>query len=286
MKKKILLDVDGVLGDFHGAANKLIFDLFKLDIKPEKFITWDVTDVLESKEMKDDLNHEITKPGFCSSIEPYQEAMEAVRQLREIGTCEIVFVTSPNKNGIQWVHERDAWLIKHFEAKYEEIIHVYNKRLVSGNLLIDDKPKNIEEWTTANPQGKALLWDQPYNKYSSLERVDNWNDIVDLIEEKKPPHFTCHYCGLHDENVECGGIYYCPNPLCLGPGAAYFRSKMKSYEESENGKHSVNPSEIIMFGEWLLNGDIPDKMKIAISKSIKCLLHFEDEESVKDIIDC
>ena len=64
--------------------------------------------------------------------------------------------------------------------------------------------------------------------------------------------YTCHYCTLKDKNVECGGMFHCPNDLCTGPGAAYFRSTLQSFEE-EGEKHTVN--EI----EWLWRGR--DNMK-------------------------
>jgi hypothetical protein len=35
----------------------------------------------------------------------------------------------------------------------------------------------------------------------------------------------CWYCGLDDEKVEAGGIYYCPNIFCFGCGAT--NSKIK-----------------------------------------------------------
>ena len=56
--------------------------------------------------------------------------------------------------------------------------------------------------------------------------------------------YKCYYCTIgHHKDVECGGIYYCPNPLCTGPGGAWCRHKLASYKEEEGGRHSVNWSE-------------------------------------------
>ena len=59
---------------------------------------------------------------------------------------------------------------------------------------------------------------------------------------------TCHYCHLTHPKVEAGGVWYCPNPLCTGPGAAYFRAKLKSYHEEAHGRHSVDSDEMAAFG--------------------------------------
>lgn len=56
--------------------------------------------------------------------------------------------------------------------------------------------------------------------------------------------YTCGFCSIGSHpKVECGGIYYCPNPLCTGPGAAWARALCTSYKEEPNGRHSVDWAE-------------------------------------------
>jgi hypothetical protein len=43
--------------------------------------------------------------------------------------------------------------------------------------------------------------------------------------------------------VECKGVFHCPNDLCLGSGAAYFRSTLQSYKDLGR-EHTVDE------GEW------------------------------------
>lgn len=59
--------------------------------------------------------------------------------------------------------------------------------------------------------------------------------------------YTCWYCGLHHTKVEASGVWYCPNPLCTGPGGAWFRTTLKSFKD-EGQQHSVDPVE------WLEQG--------------------------------
>ena len=53
----------------------------------------------------------------------------------------------------------------------------------------------------------------------------------------------CYYCNLINEKIEASGMWYCPNPRCTGPGAAWFRRTLKSYEESQGGTHTVDEKE-------------------------------------------
>ena len=56
-------------------------------------------------------------------------------------------------------------------------------------------------------------------------------------------HYTCYYCGLASKQVEAGGVWYCPNFGCSGPGGCSHRRQLKSYVEVSGGKHSVDLQE-------------------------------------------
>jgi len=182
LHRRLLLDVDGVLGDFHEAARDLINDLFGIRLEMSAFTTWDVTDVLPTAEMKAACNNGIAEPGFASSLKPFPEAQKAVEKLRSIPDVEILFVTTPHHISKTWMQERNEWLSHHFNARQDEIIHCFRKYAVAGHGLVDDKPDNVEKWGLHHPNGHALLWDTPYNRREShLRRVVGWDEIVDLF---------------------------------------------------------------------------------------------------------
>jgi len=54
----------------------------------------------------------------------------------------------------------------------------------------------------------------------------------------------CCSCGLHHRLVEGGGLWYCPNPLCSGPGGDWARRQVPSYEPHPDGTYSVET------GDW------------------------------------
>lgn len=59
---------------------------------------------------------------------------------------------------------------------------------------------------------------------------------------------TCFSCGLVHERVEAQGIWNCPNALCVGSGAAWFRKTLKSYKYNYRGEDTINENE------WLDKG--------------------------------
>lgn len=55
---------------------------------------------------------------------------------------------------------------------------------------------------------------------------------------------TCGACGLTHRKVEAQGIWYCPNAVCKGAGATWFRCSLKSYKDNRDGTHSVDKKEL------------------------------------------
>jgi 5'(3')-deoxyribonucleotidase len=194
----VLLDVDGPLGDFHSEARNVANTLFGLDLKIEDFITWDVTDILPTKVMKDKMNAAIAEPGFASRIIPTQDSITAVDELRKI--CEVVFVTTPHPHSPTWMRERQDWLKCHYNASPVDIVHAFKKHHVVGDVLVDDRPKTVARWEERNPKSWSLLWDMPYNRTDrGFRRVDSWSKVTELVQSLRDGTvpFLCKPYGIH-----------------------------------------------------------------------------------------
>jgi len=171
-----LLDVDGVLADFHGGVLKLIKELFGYRLTIEDFKNWDYTSALESEQQKETLRKEITRPGFLASLEPYPGAEEAVAKLQRLG--EVICVTSPNHAVPTWIPERYWWLEYLFKIPPKEVILTGKKHLIDGDIMVDDHPDNVHSWKCRHPRKKGLLWDRPYSKKANLPRVRSWDELI------------------------------------------------------------------------------------------------------------
>lgn len=98
--------------------------------------------------------------------------------------------------------------------------------------------------------------------------------FIPAVESNIKDHLTCYYCHLRHDQVEAGGVWYCPNPLCTGPGGAYFRSKLKSYKEVEDNRHTVDPDEwlqtaLAVLQEPGLDTILRDKIILSAAKFLK-----------------
>ncbi len=54
----------------------------------------------------------------------------------------------------------------------------------------------------------------------------------------------CSSCKISHPEVECSGIFYCPNALCKGVGGAWFRYRLDSYKEYST-YHTVDEDEYL-----------------------------------------
>jgi 5'(3')-deoxyribonucleotidase len=164
---KLLVDVDGVLADFvSGLCARLKERGFTRT--PEDIRSWSLEDSLTAEEVRECM-HIMSVPGFCRSLEWYEGAKDFLRLLR--GAGDVFAVTAPFDASETWERERKAWLESHIPRKQVLPISGEFKRLVRGDVLIEDHPGTACEWLEDNPSGVAILIDRPWNGPKAKE----WN---------------------------------------------------------------------------------------------------------------
>jgi len=178
-KHRVLLDVDNVLGDFHQAAADAMTRILGRAVPQADLTEWDVTEYVRDPAEKRRVWRELLGRGFCSRIPVMAGAKEGVATLREM--AEVYFVTSPFTGSHTWAHERSEWLKAHFGAGPEHVASLRSKFLVSGDVLVDDRPDNVRGWAEHHPSGHALLWDRHYNRGEPLRRVTSWDEVAGLV---------------------------------------------------------------------------------------------------------
>jgi 5'(3')-deoxyribonucleotidase len=184
MSKKIrlLLDCDGVLSDFVGGAVRLYNTLTGRRIDPDSIKEWNFTGALEfeTKAQKERYDKALRAPGFAMSLDPLPGSKEAVKKLCERVSVHIV--TSPLSGSVTWAHEREVWLDLHYGIPHSRVHHSQTKYVLSGDLFVDDKPENVQEWAYYNPLGTAFLWDTSGNRQDKeLERLRSWDELLERI---------------------------------------------------------------------------------------------------------
>lgn len=179
MRPVVLLGCDGVLADFITPCLRVIADLTGVQHAHDDVDVWD----FDRKFLP--LAHEravywerITAKGFCASLQPYEGAQRGVERLS--GVADVYVVTSPML-APHWAHERQQWLREHFGIEHKRIVSTHAKRLVHGDVFVDDKPEHIDGWRDANG-GATVLWARAYNQGKCLGqfRANDWSLVERL----------------------------------------------------------------------------------------------------------
>ena len=187
---RILIDVDGVVADFVDALLLKIRATLGREFTREQVTCFDIREALGLDRCEWLVVRDcIEAQGYCSKFMPYAGAIESVGRLAE--RHEVFFATTPWRESVTWVHDRDRWLERWFGKKLgRRVVHTQYKRLLEADILVDDKTENCLEWLGERKEGAvALLFDRPWNASDvlpaeqSVIRVRTWDDVERWVEQ-------------------------------------------------------------------------------------------------------
>ncbi len=179
MEKIALVDMDGVLCRWD---DTMIPALKSMESPLEKGL-YDYSDVWPLQEkyphIENRANMIMSKQGFWTSLKPYESGLRLYKELTKNFTVYIL--TKALKNcSLAWKEKVD-WLHKYIGDNIH-IMVVTDKRLVMGDLLVDDLPKNAEQWLPNNRNGQVIMPLRSYNKHLAIssdwyaKKVSLWDD--------------------------------------------------------------------------------------------------------------
>lgn len=118
-------------------------------------------------------------PGLFRTLRPVPGALQALREMEASG-LNVLLVTTPTYGNPTCVQDKYEWVNEHLgRAWVARTIIAYDKTVVAGAVLIDDKP---EITGSVEPAWKHLLFSAPYNRYVTdairLERWEDWRDAI------------------------------------------------------------------------------------------------------------
>ena len=148
-KPTVYLDMDGVLADFFGGVEKMY------GVEHWKQLTSDKT-----KDLKKEVIDRITGTDFFATLPKFDSADQLISMVKEFTGGTYSINTSPLRGD----HENSAkykrvWINNNIERPAEIIVtgrkESYAKDKASGtpNILIDDRPVNIQRWQAAGGYG-------------------------------------------------------------------------------------------------------------------------------------
>ena len=148
-KPTVYLDMDGVLADFFGGVEKMY------GVQHWKQLTNDKT-----KDLKTEVINRITGTDFFATLPKFQSADALIDMVKKFTGGKFSINTSPLRGD----HENSAkykkiWISNNIEKPDEIVVtgrkESYAKDKASGtpNILIDDRPVNVERWQGAGGYG-------------------------------------------------------------------------------------------------------------------------------------
>ena len=148
-KPTVYLDMDGVLADFFGGVEKMY------GVDHWKQLTSDKT-----KDLKKEVIDRITGTDFFATLPKFQSADALIDMVQKFTGGKFSINTSPlrgdNENSGKY---KKVWISNNIEQPDEIIVtgrkETYAKDKASGtpNILIDDRPVNIQRWQSAGGYG-------------------------------------------------------------------------------------------------------------------------------------
>lgn len=177
----ILLDCDGVLGDFLGLVDEVAHKA-GMHFDPKKAIGEEIFSQFGSN--KELVIRQLNLYGAASRIRPMEGAVDAVKELKGLG-LDVVVLTSPWLPSPTWDYERRAWLELHFSIPAKDVIFARRKDLVPGAVLVEDSLRNATSWATTNGR-KSLLMYSPLTDGvevpAQVARVRDWEECLAEIK--------------------------------------------------------------------------------------------------------
>jgi 5'(3')-deoxyribonucleotidase len=129
----------------------------------------------------------LDEPQLYDLVQPIPGALEGVQQIRS-WNYRVVFATSAT-NGHSGAKLR--WLVKHgfldSIIRQRDYIETFDKSLLRGNLIIDDRPKTCRDFAAVNGgRRSALLYLRPPAIHLSFREgliaATDWPNVVERAE--------------------------------------------------------------------------------------------------------
>ena len=174
----ILVDMDDTIEDLLGAWTAYLAETTGVCVKPEDIREWDMSKAYPSL-TPEQIYSPLSNPEFWRSVRPIDSAAEYLQRLRSDGH-NVYIVT--------------ASYYKTVPLKIENVLHKYfpfisdravivasTKKMIKGDVLIDDNPGNLVGGDYAR-----ILFDAPHNRdfheeCYGMKRARSWEEVYAII---------------------------------------------------------------------------------------------------------
>jgi len=171
MKKKIIVDMDGVLTDVYNR----MFEMYEKETG-RRLTAEDIAGKLEEEAFPDQRRW-VSEPGFFRTLPVMEGSQEVLKKLNKKYDIIVVSLATEFPNSLT---DKLMWLHEHFSfISWKQIVFCGDKSLIKADIMIDDHPKNLD-----NFKGKTYIFTQPLNlliNNSRHTRVNSWAEIEKIL---------------------------------------------------------------------------------------------------------
>ena len=169
--QRLIVDMDGVLADVYSQ-----FMAFEERHTKKKRALSEISGKSELEAFTHAREY-VRTPGFFRGAPVVPGSQEVLQKLNSV--YEVFIVSAATEFPLS-LGEKLAWLEEHFSfIKWPQIVFCGSKRIVMGDIMIDDHFKNLDFF-----KGRTLLFTQPHNQNEDSkwhERVSTWEEIARLL---------------------------------------------------------------------------------------------------------
>ena len=171
----VLLDMDDVINNFLTYLCTMYNETHGTKYKASDITDWDLTKTIGA-----DVADIFTAEGFFEKVPSKRGSITAIKKLIKSQKYDIYIITACQTN--RELEEKCHWLENLVpEFKQERIIKCSEKYIIRGDVLVDDRIKNLED---CSPYMRCVLFDAPHNKdCDKFIRIKSLSELLPLLEE-------------------------------------------------------------------------------------------------------
>lgn len=177
-KKIILIDQDGVLANYQASLHAILRrEHPEGPWLPIAALRHHDTEKNYPDEWKDIIEEIVLRKGFYRNLAVIEGGKDALEHLLSLGH-DVRICTAPKRDFRNCTLEKLEWIDEHFGRKWaERTIITRDKTLVSGDVLVDDKPSVTG---VRQPSWEHIFYDQPYNRAEARRRL-TWANYKEVL---------------------------------------------------------------------------------------------------------
>jgi len=184
MKKRLILDLDDVLGDLVGEWLSIYNELWEDNLQTEDITDWDISQFTKPECGKAiySLLNPVGNTSLWDKMQPMDDAVEIVNYLNDLTNVFVVSSVTGNYDICKYKHN---WLTYHFPfLDSKKFYFVTDKSAIDGGWMVDDYYKNMLSFN-----GRRILFDRPHNRKITVadgiaNRARDWHEVYDIIVQE------------------------------------------------------------------------------------------------------